>query len=98
MIRIDSGVSVGLYSGHSVTLAKREKDMISSAFIRKWKAANLKEHSAAQEHFLDLYRLLGEPTLAEVDPEGKWYCFERGASTLTGNNGWADVWKRGHFG
>ena len=72
--------------------------MTPTAFIKKWRAANLKERSAAQEHFLDLCRVLGEPTPAEVDPEGAWYCFERGASKLTGGNGWADVWKRGHMG
>ncbi len=37
-------------------------------FIDKWKAAELKERSAAQEHFIDLCRLLGEPTPAEADP------------------------------
>ena len=72
--------------------------MTPSEFIRKWKAANLKERSAAQEHFIDLCRLLDEPTPAEADPDGEWYCFERGASKLTGGDGWADVWKRGHFG
>ena len=72
--------------------------MTPTEFITKWRAANLKERSAAQEHFLDLCRLLGEQTPAEADPEGAWYCFERGASKLTGGNGWADVWKRGHFG
>ena len=71
--------------------------MTPSAFIKKWKAANLKERSAAQEHFIDLCRLLGEQTPAEADPEGEWYCFERGAAKLTGSDGWADVWKRGAF-
>jgi type II restriction/modification system DNA methylase subunit YeeA len=71
--------------------------MTPAAFIKKWKAANLKERSAAQEHFIDLCRLLGEPTPAEADPNGEWYGFERGASKLTGGDGWADVWKRGHF-
>jgi hypothetical protein len=67
-------------------------------FIDKWKAAALKERSAAQEHFIDLCRLLGEPTPAEADPKGEWFCFERGASKAAGGEGWADVWKRGHFG
>jgi hypothetical protein len=71
--------------------------MTPSAFIRKWKASNLKERSAAQEHFIDLCGLLDEPTPAEADPDGEWYGFERGASKLTGGDGWADVWKRGHF-
>jgi hypothetical protein len=67
-------------------------------FIDKWRASELKESSAAQEHFIDLCRLLDEPTPAEADPKGDWYCFERGATKTTGGEGWADVWKRGHFG
>ena len=63
----------------------------------KWRAAELKERSASQEHFIDLCRLLGEPTPAEADPTGNTYCFERGARRDTGRDGWADVWKRHHF-
>lgn len=68
------------------------------AFIRKWRAAELKERSAAQEHFLDLCLLLDEPSPAAADPTGQFYCFERGATKTSGGEGWADVWKRGHFG
>ncbi|MYD86473.1 MAG: hypothetical protein F4137_14175 [Acidobacteria bacterium] len=63
-------------------------------FIAKWRASELKEHSTAQEHFIDLCRLLGEPTPAEANPSGETYCFERGARKDTGGDGWADVWKR----
>ena len=66
-------------------------------FISKWRASALKERSASQEHFIDLCRLLGEPTPAEADPTGEAYCFERGARKDTGGDGWADVWKRHHF-
>ena len=66
-------------------------------FIAKWRASALKERSAAQEHFIDLCRLLDEPTPAEADPSGETYCFERGARKDTGGDGWADVWKRHHF-
>ena len=66
-------------------------------FINKWRASELKERSASQEHFIDLCRLLGEPTPAEADPTGETYCFERGALKDTGGDGWADVWKRHHF-
>ena len=66
-------------------------------FITKWRASALKERSASQEHFIDLCRLLGEPTPAEADPTGERYCFERGARKDTGGDGWADVWKRHHF-
>ena len=66
-------------------------------FITKWRASELKERSASQEHFIDLCRLLGEPTPAEADPTGEAYCFERGARKDTGGDGWADVWKRHHF-
>ncbi len=71
--------------------------MTPADFIAKWRAAELKERSAAQEHFIDLCRLLGEPTPAEADPTGERYCFERGARKDTGGDGWADVWKRGCF-
>lgn len=66
-------------------------------FIQKWHNAKLKERSAAQEHFIDLCRLLDEPTPAEADPTGEHYCFERGTRSDAGTAGWADVWKRHHF-
>ena len=71
--------------------------MTPGEFIAKWRASTLKERSAAQEHFIDLCRLLGEPTPAEADPTGEHYCFERGARKDTGGDGWADVWKRHCF-
>ncbi len=71
--------------------------MTAHDFIAKWQASELKERSASQEHFIDLCRLLGEPTPAEADPTGETYCFERGARKDTGGDGWADVWKRHHF-
>lgn len=66
-------------------------------FIDKWKSSQLKERSAAQEHFIDLCRLLGVETPAEADPKGTWYTFEAGAAKLGGGDGWADVWMKGHF-
>ena len=71
--------------------------MTPHEFVAKWRVSELKESSAAQEHFIDLCRLLDEPTPAEADPTGDHYCFERGARTDTGGDGWADVWKRHHF-
>ena len=71
--------------------------MTPAEFIAKWRASELKERSAAQEHFIDLCRLLGEPTPAEADPKGDHYCFERGAIKDSGGDGWADVWKRHCF-
>lgn len=72
--------------------------MTPQQFISKWLNSALKERAAAQEHFLDLCRMLDEPTPADVDPTGKDYGFEVGASKTTGGNGFADVFKRGHFG
>ena len=71
--------------------------MTPSEFITKWRASELKERSAAQSHFNDLCRLLGEPSPTDADMTGDWYCFERGARKETGGDGWADVWKRHHF-
>ncbi|PZO88654.1 MAG: class I SAM-dependent DNA methyltransferase [Micavibrio aeruginosavorus] len=67
-------------------------------FIEKWQKSRLKERAAAQEHFIDLCHLLEHPTPAEADPDGTWYTFEYGAQKTTGSQGFADVWKKGHFG
>jgi len=67
-------------------------------FIVKWKKAELKERAAAQEHFLDLCRLLDHPTPAEADATGSTFCFEKGAAKHGGGEGFADVWKKGFFG
>jgi len=67
-------------------------------FVAKWQRSALTERSAAQEHFLDLCALLGEPTPATADPDGSFYTFEKGARKTAGGGGWADVWKRGYVG
>jgi hypothetical protein len=67
-------------------------------FIVKWRKAELKERAAAQEHFLDLCRLLDHPTPAEADATGTTFCFEKGAAKHGGGEGFADVWKKGFFG
>ena len=66
-------------------------------FQRKWIGVELKERSASQEHFLDLCRVIGHHTPADMDPTGGTFTFERGASKSMGGNGWADVWYRDHF-
>jgi hypothetical protein len=66
-------------------------------FIAKWQASTLTERAASQSHFNDLCALLGEDTPTDADPKGETYAFERGASKSAGGEGWADVWKRGHF-
>jgi len=66
-------------------------------FQRKWIGVELKERSASQEHFLDICRVIGHQTPAEMDPTGETFTFERGASKAMGGNGWADVWYRDHF-
>ena len=67
------------------------------AFIAKWSASRRTERAAAQEHFIDLCRLLGEQTPNEADPTGEDYAFEKGATKTSGGQGWADVWKRDRF-
>lgn len=67
------------------------------AFVNKWRDATLKERAAAQEHFIDLCRLVGHPTPAEDDPTGQHFAFEAGVNKVGGGGGFADVWKRGCF-
>ena len=49
-------------------------------FIEKWKPVTLPERAASQEHFIDLCRLLGQPTPAEHDSTGAEYAFEKARS------------------
>lgn len=72
--------------------------MTPRELIQKWAASSLRERAGSQEHFIDVCRMLGEPTPADVDPDGSWYTFDRGAKKTGGGEGWADVWKRGCFG
>ena len=71
--------------------------MTPQDFIRKWKDHALTERSSAQQHFIDLCRLVGHPTPAEDDPKGERFTFEKGAAIVGGGDGWADVWKKGFF-
>ncbi len=68
--------------------------MTPQAFIAKWRDNPLTERAGAQAHFEDLCALLG------VDPPRQpgEYQYERGAKKSDGSDGWADVWKRAHFG
>ncbi len=66
-------------------------------FVARWQRSTLTERSAAQQHFLDLCAVLGEPTPAATDPDGTHYTFEKGARKTSGAGGWADVWMRRHF-
>ena len=71
--------------------------MTPAQFIAVWQHNPLSERAGAQGHFDDLCDLLGVDK--PRDPDN--YCFERGAGKASGpegNRGWADVWKRGHFG
>jgi type II restriction/modification system DNA methylase subunit YeeA len=72
--------------------------MTPEQFIDKWSRAERTERQAAQEHFIDLCHLLGEATPGDADPTGETYTFEKGVSKIDGRAGFADVWKRGHFG
>ena len=70
----------------------------AAEFAAKWQESARRERASSQEHFIDLCRMLGVPTPNDP-PASLDYTFEAGAERLsTGSQGWADVWKRGHFG
>ncbi len=66
-------------------------------FIEKWRGVNLTERAACQSHFLDICALVGHQTPVELDPDGLFFTFEKGASKQSGGDGWADVWYQAHF-
>lgn len=47
-----------------------------ASFVDKWRRAKLSERAASQEHFLDLFHLLGQPAPAEHGAIGAKYAFE----------------------
>ncbi len=67
------------------------------AFAAKWRGVTTTEKAASQEHFIDLCRMLGEPTPHEADPIGAQYAFEKRVSKAAGGDGFADVWKHDFF-
>jgi type II restriction/modification system DNA methylase subunit YeeA len=71
--------------------------MTPQEFVRKWKAVELSERSAAQSHFLDLCSVFEHPTPTAADPTGEHFTFEKGLTKSGGGEGFADVWKKGFF-
>ena len=74
-----------------------QRQLTPSEFAAKWAGSWRTERAAAQEHFIDLCRMLDVATPNEADPVGDWYAFEKGADKVAGGDGFADVWKRDHF-
>ncbi|MFC5309684.1 DNA methyltransferase [Azospirillum picis] len=81
-----------------MALAHASPTLSPADFIHRWKASTLSERSASQTHFNQLCHMLGEQAPAEADHEGASYCFDKGVRKVGGGKGWADVWKRSHFG
>ena len=76
--------------------------MTPEQFVDKWSKDRRTERSASQEHFLDLCRLLGQPTPGESDPDD--FAFEKhvvpvaaASAGSKGVGGFVDVFKRGRF-
>jgi len=61
--------------------------MTPQAFIARWHQSRLKERSATQSHFNDLYALLKIDPPHVADPKGDWFCFEKGAKKTGGGDG-----------
>lgn len=72
--------------------------MTPAEFIAKWSEVTTLERATVQSHFNDFCLLLDEKTPHEADPTGEWYAFEKGIEKTGAGRGWADVWKRAHFG
>ncbi len=78
--------------------------MTAAEVVAKWRGVELSERAASHEHFIDLCRLLGQPTPADVDKTGAEYTFEKSVAVTgaaskgsKGAGGFADVWWRGKF-
>ena len=68
--------------------------MTPEKFISIWTANDLTERAGAQSFIEDLCSLLQ----LDKPRSSNDYCYEKGAIKDSGTAGWADVWKRDHFG
>lgn len=68
--------------------------MTPEQFIATWTENDLTERAGAQGFIEDLCELLKIPKPRSSDD----FCYEKGAIKDSGKQGWADVWKRDHFG
>jgi hypothetical protein len=85
-------------------MANQTGESDAQRFVEKWSRVELSERSASHEHFIDLCRLIGQPTPASADSTGDEYTFEKPVKvTLSaskgskGESGFVDVWKKGCF-
>lgn len=72
--------------------------MTPQQFVATWKNVTQTERATSQTHFNHLCQLLEVDDPVTGDPTGQTYAFEPGVRKSSGGHGWADVWKRGHFG
>ena len=54
-----------------------QSTLTPAVFAAKWRGVTTTEKAGSQSHFIDLCRLLGEPTPHEADPTGESYAFEK---------------------
>ena len=66
-------------------------------FQAKWAAISGTERALAQQHFLDLCKVLGQPSPTDADRQGAFYTFEKKVIKAGGGPGFADVWLKDHF-
>jgi hypothetical protein len=64
-----------------------QPSLTPAAFAAKWRGVTTTEKASAQEHFIDLCRMLGDPTPHEADPIGAQYAFEKRVSKAGGGEG-----------
>ena len=71
--------------------------MTPGEFISKWRASELKERSASQEHFIDLCGSWANRHRPRPTRPGRPTASRRAPERRPASAGWADVWKRHCF-
>lgn len=79
--------------------------MTPDEFISKWAKVleptapvGAQERALYQQHFIDLCRVADHTLPLDADPKGEFFRFEKPVAKMSEGKGYADVWKRGHFG
>ncbi len=71
--------------------------MNPAEFAAKWSGSTRNERAAAQEHFIDLCRMLGVPRPTKPTRPASGTPSRRAPARPAAGTGFADVWKRRHF-
>jgi hypothetical protein len=82
---------------YAAVTERRMPELSPQDFVNKWSDVDLNERQTYVSHFNDVCRLVGHAMPLDQDRLGREFVFEKAVRKTNGEQGYADVWYRGHF-